>query len=198
MYLPYARYANNGFLTQLDSTAKNTLGQIYSPPANPTGVVGPGYGAQPVYKYVYYNSTLNPNPVSAPAPVYWVDETFTVVTGAAEEAYAPVAASANGASAAGYLGVNTTSYSGLTNSILNQSYLWIQVGGWLGGAFEPSTQTNVTFANPIYGLGSGNFTSAINTTMANSSRAFGVLWSEISGGVCDVLVGGFPGVFWGS
>lgn len=198
MYTPYVRFSN--FQTKLDSSAKNTLGAIYSPPANPTGVVGPGYGAQPVYKYVYYNSTINPAPVAASAPVYWADETFTVVTGAAEEAYVPAgeSVSPNGASAAGYLGPNTVAYSGLTAAILNQSYLWIQVGGFLSGAYEPSIQTSTTFANPIYGLGSGNWTSACDTTIANSTRAFGVLWSAISGGVCDVLVGGYPGTFWGS
>jgi hypothetical protein len=198
MYTPYVRYS--GFLTQLDSTAKNNLGALYSPPpiAGVTvGAAGAGYGAQPVYKYVYYNSAINPAPVVAPAPVYWLDETFTSVTGAAEEAYAPIT-SANGAAAAGYLGPNTVGYSGLTAALLNQSYCWIQVGGFLGGAFEPSTVTSSTFANPIYGLGSGNWTSAVNTTMANSSRAFGVIWSAIAGGVCDVLVGGFPGIFWGS
>ena len=193
--LRYARFSN--FQTQLDNSATNELGGIWAPPANATGVVGAGYGASPIYKYVYYNSTLNPAPVSAPAPVYWADETFTVVTGAAEEAYAPIAP-AEGAAAAGYLGLNTTSYSGLTNTILNQSYCWIQIGGFLGGAFEPSTQTSTQFGNPIYGLGSGNWTSAVNTTVANSSRALGAIWSSPSNGVCDVLVGGFPGVYWGS
>lgn len=200
MYNPYTRFSN--FFTQLDTTAKNTLGAIYSPPANPTGIVAAGYGAQPVYKYVFYNSTINPAPEIAPAPVYWADETFTVVTGQATEAYQPTANTIpNGASGAGYLGPNTTGYVGLTAAILNQSYCWIQVGGLLPGAFEPTTQTSTTFANPIFGVGSGAWTSACNTTITNSTRAFGVLWGTIGAsgnGTVDVLVGGYPGVFWGS
>lgn len=198
MYTPYVRFSN--FFTQLDSTAKNTLGAIYSPPANPTGVVGAGYGAQPVYKYVFYNSTINPAPEIAPAPVYWADETFTVVTGQATEAYVPAGAavSPNGASIAGYLGPNTVGFAGLTAATLNQSYCWIQVGGFLGGAFEPTTQTSTTFANPIYGLGSGAWTSGVNTSVPNNVRPIGSIWSIPANGVVDVLVAGNSSVFWGS
>ena len=208
MYTPYVRFANP--YTQLDGTAKNIPGSIYSPPPGTypassvfSATIGsgtPGFGAPPVFKYVYYQSTLNPVPEIAPAPVYWADETFTIVTGQATEAYVPAteAVSPNGASVAGYLMPNTTQYVGLTAATLNSSYCWIQIGGFLPGAFEPTTQTSTVFANPIYGLGSGAWTSAVNTTIANSTRALGVLWSAISGGVCDVLLGGYPGCFWGS
>lgn len=194
MYTPYVRFAN--FQTQLDSTAKNTLGAIYSPPANPTGVVGAGYGAQPVYKYVYYNSTLNPAPEIAPAPVYYTDETFTVVSGAAVEAY-NFSGTANGAAVAGYLGPNTVAYAGLTAAELVESYCWIQIGGLLSGAFEPSTQTSAGLGNQIYGAASGNWTSIVNTTLAASQRTLGIQWSAIAGGVVDVLVSG-NSMFWGS
>lgn len=195
MYTPYVRFAN--FQTQLDASQTNTLGAIYSPPANSTGVVGAGYGAQPVYKYVYYNSTSNPAPEIAPAPVYFTDETFTVVSGDASEAY-NLSGSPAGAAIAGYLGPNTTAYSGLTAAILNDSYCWIQIGGLLVGGFEPTTQTATGLGNPIYGLGSGNWTSDVDTSVAAGSRAVGVQWSTISGGVCDILLGGYNTTFWGS
>jgi hypothetical protein len=206
--MPYPRVGNP--YTQLDPSAKNPLGAITAIPwgsapaggsqifSTTPGQSTPGYGAPPVLKYVYYNSTLNPAPVTAPAPVYWLDESFTQITGAAEEAYNPVVGSANGAAIAGYLLPNTVSYSGLTASILNQSYCWIQVGGFLPGAFEPSTQTSTTFSNPIYGLGSGNWTSGVNTSVPNSVRAVGCIWSAVAGGVCDVLVNGWNDTFWGS
>ncbi len=201
MYMPYARFNNPS--TQIDASAKNPLGAIYCPawgntPAgavfSPTeGSSTAGYGAPGVFKYVYYNSTSNPAPVAAPAPVYYTDESFTQISGNAAEAYFTT----GGACVAGYLMPNTTAYSGLTAADLNQSYVWIQVAGFLSGAYAPTTLTGAGQGSVIYGSAAGNFASTVNTTLAASARTLGIQWTAVASGVCDVLVGGAQ-VFWGS
>lgn len=202
MYTPFARIGTGSVLTQLDSTPKNTVGAIWSPPATAGApITTKGYGAQPVYKYVYYNSTVNPSPENAPAPVYYTDESFSTVSGDSAEAF--FVEGGLGPCAAGYLMPNTTSITGLlatataTAPGLNQSYCWIQVGGWLGGAFAPTTLTGAGVGSYIYGTSTGNWSSVVNTTIGAQTRIFGVQWSVITNLLCDVLVGG-PSVFWGS
>lgn len=193
MYQPYVRISNgDNVLTTLDAAARNPVGCIYSPPAGmglPLSTVG--LGAQPVYKYVYYNSTTNPAPVAAPAPVYYTDESFTTVSGNAAEAFFTT----SGACIAGYLMPNTTAISGLTAAQLNQSYCFIQVGGLLAGAYAPTTTTAAGQGNYIYGATTGNFTSIVNSSIVG--RVLGVQWTAIASGKCDVLVGGYQS-FWGS
>lgn len=196
MYQPYVRISTGNLFTALDNNALNTVGCIYSPPANqalPQSTKG--QGAQPVVKYVQYKSTSQPAPEPAPAPVYWADESFTVVTGNAAEAF--FVSGAVGPCVAGYLLPNTTSVPTLTAAILQSTYCWIQIGGLLVGAFAPSTQTSAGQGNFIYGNSTGNWASTVNTTVAASDRLLGVQWTAIANGVCDVLVGGYQ-TFWGS
>lgn len=213
MYGPYPRFANP--TTQLDSTAKNPLGFVYAPPwgqwaANNIGTIPvfsttagsstPGYGAPGVFKYVYFYdaSALTGTMQNAPAPVYYIDESFTTITGNAADAYFTT----GGACVAGYLMPNTTAL-GTSNTgaqwyaQLSQSYVWIQVAGFLSQAYAPTTQTSAGAGNYIYGLTTGSWASAVNTSVANSSRVLGIQWTAIANSLCDVLVGGYT-TFWGS
>lgn len=197
VYAPFVRVTTGSFFTTLDpgtSAPRNTLGTIYSPPVAATlATTSAGYAAQPVVKYVLYNSTSNPNPVAAPAPVYYTDESFTTVSGNSAEAFFTT----GGACIAGYLLPNSTSIASLTNTQLNNSFCWIQVGGLLVGAYAPTTLTGAGVGSQIYGTATGNWTSIVNTTIAASARSVGIQWKAIASSACDVLVNG-QSTFWGS
>lgn len=91
---------------------------------------GNEFGPPGKYRYVRYFSTSNPvlTALTAPAPVYWVDTTYTTVTGVSSES---VTAGLN--SVAGILMPNTTDLPTLTNTILQGAFVWICVGGYVGG-----------------------------------------------------------------
>lgn len=191
MYTPYVRITTGNFQTTLDNTAQNPLGCIYAPPVNAGAITtAPGTGAQPVVKYVYYNSTSNPAVVASPAPVYYKDETFTVVTGNAAEAFVTTL----GCMIAGYLLPNSTAYSGLTAAILNQSYCWIQIGGFLAGAYAPTTTPGA--GDLVVGLTTGNWASE-GVSAATANGLLGRQLTAVVSNACDVLVGA-DGTFWGS
>lgn len=199
MYTPYPRVTTGNVQTTLDSSPKNTLGCVWSPPPSANQVFSttagsstPGFGAQPVFKYVYYNSTTNPTPVAAPAPVYYTDESFTQVSGNAAEAYFTTM----GACVAGYLMPNTTAISGLTAAQLNQSYCWIQVAGFLAGAYAPTTSTNPGQGSSILGLTTGNWASQVINT-ATAQKVLALQWTAIANNACDILIAGDT-TFWGS
>jgi hypothetical protein len=207
MYGPYPRFANP--LTQLDNTAKNPLGFVYSPPwgsypnsavfSTTAGNSTKGYGAPPVFKYVYFydSAALTGTAQIAPAPVYYIDESFTTVTPNAADAFFTV----NGACVAGYWMPNTTSL-GTSNTAAAwylqfvQSYGWIQIGGFLPGALAPTTTTGAGVGVPIVGLTTGSWASS-SSASASVSKQLGVQFSAIASGVCDVLVNG-QSTFWGS
>jgi hypothetical protein len=208
MYINYVRFANP--LTQLDNTARNPLGAVYSPPwgSYPNSAVfsttasnsTKGYGAPPVFKYVYFYdaSSLTGTAQIAPAPVYYIDESFTTVTPNAADAFFTT----GGACIAGYWMPNTTSLG--TSQTAAQwyaqfigSYGWIQLGGFLPGALAPTTLTSAGQGSAITGAATGSWTSVVTTTPPASSRILGVQWTAIAAGVCDVLVGG-DSAFWGS
>jgi hypothetical protein len=204
MYTPYVRFGTTGnYLTQIDSALNangavnyaNPLGTLYAAPIN-TGALttAAGAGAPPVLKYVQYLSTANPAPVAAPAPVYWKDETFTVVTGVYSEGFTGTANSI-----AGYLLVNTTSVSSLTATVLTNSGngvgVWIQIGGWLSGAYAP-TAGSAGVGNTIIGS-AGNWTSTAVAAGTAGSRILGMQLTAVASSACDVLVGGLS-TFWGS
>ena len=202
MYTPYVRLGTTGsYLTQIDSALNangavnfsNPLGTLYAPPineGNPTSTKG--YGAPPVLKYVQYLSTINPAPVAFPAPVYWVDETYTVVS--AEESESLLGSVD---SLAGYLLVNTTSVSNLTAAVLTNSGngvgVWIQIGGFLAGA----AASTATAGEWLY----GNATAWDVTVVANGTapvhKPLGQVLTAAAAGVADVMVGGWN-LFWGS
>ncbi len=207
MYTPYVRISTGNVQTTLDAQARNTIGCIYSPPPASTqsfsttaGVSTPGFGAQPVYKYVYFYdaNALTGTAQAAPAPVYYIDESFTTVTPNAADAYYTT----GGACIAGYWMPNTTAL-GSSNTAAAwygefvQSYGWIQIGGLLRGALAPTTQTGAGQGSAIYGSTTGSWASTVNTTVAASARVLGIQWTAIASGACDVLVGGYQS-FWGS
>ena len=158
------------------------LGQRYFGVSNSTAV-NPS-GAPAIFMLVKYQSTGKPAPVAGPAPVYWVDETYTLVTGVESEALLGL----NGA--AGYLMPNTTDISGLTDAMLEGSLCLIQVGGQLSGAYGPTGGT-AGVGNLIVPA-AGNFVTngvaVSNTAGGVTARSFGVQATAISSGLCDVLV----------
>jgi hypothetical protein len=197
MYTPYYRISSGNVQTTLDATARNVLGAIYSPPPASSAVFSTtaaastaGYGAQPVYKYVYFYdaSALTGTMQATPAPVYYIDESFTTITGNAADAYFTTL----GACIAGYLLPNTTAL-GTSNTgaqwyaQLSQSYVHIQVGGFLAGAYAPTTSTNPGTGSLITGLTAGSWASQVINT-ATASRVLAYQWSAIASSACDVLV----------
>lgn len=205
MYTPYYRISSGNVQTTLDPTARNVLGAIYSPPPSSTAVFSTtagsstaGFGAQPIYKYVYFYdaAALTGTMQAAPAPVYYIDESFTTVTGNSADAYYTT----SGACVAGYLMPNTTAL-GTSNTgaqwyaQLSQSYVHIQVGGFLAGALAPTTLTAAAQGNYIYGTTTGSWTSIVNSSVVG--RLLAVQWTAIVSSACDVLVGGYQS-FWGS
>ena len=142
-------------------------------------------GSPAIFMLVEYKSTAKPSPVAGPAPVYWVDNTFTLVTGVESEALLGLSG------AAGYLMPNTPDISGLTDAMLEGSLCLIQVAGYLAGAYGPTGGT-AGVGNQIVAA-SGNFVTngvvVSNSTGGTSSRPFGVQMTAISSGLCDVLVG---------
>src|SRR5262249_43364743 len=118
MFNEYAKISSGSVFTTVDTfdstkmnnNAQNPLGAIYYiPPATESGsalLTATGVASGLFVKYVRYSSTANPATVAGPAPVYWTDETFTVVTGVFSEGLVAATGSAN--SAAGWLLPNTT------------------------------------------------------------------------------------------
>ena len=133
---------------------------------------------------------------AAPAPVYWIDESYTTVTGNAADAWITT----GGAMVAGYLMPNTTAL-GSSNTAaawylqLSQSYCWIQIGGLLPSAYGPTTGGAV--GDYIIGLTTGSWASSGVTTISASSRVLGYQLTAVASSLCDVLVGGLT-TFWGS
>ena len=119
---PIAIYAGLG--------ENQVLGQRYFGVTNTSAANA--FGAPAIFMLVQYKSTANPAPVAAPAPVYWTDNTFTVVSGVESEGIVTPQG------IAGYLMPNTTDISGLTATQLNGSLCLIQVAGYLKGAYGPT------------------------------------------------------------
>jgi hypothetical protein len=212
-YFPYARVSSGLVTTTLDAVAKNQVGGLWAPPvpypttgtfSTTAGASTAGLGAAPVFRYVYFNdiNTLTGTAQVAPAPVYYIDESFTTVTPNAANAYFTTL----GACIAGYWMPNTTALG--TSQTAAQwysqmigSYGWMQVGGFLSGALAPSTTTSAGQGNPIYGATTGSWTSIVNNASgagsANIWRFLAVQWTAIANGVCDVVVAG-DSPFWGS
>jgi hypothetical protein len=153
------------------------LGQRY---ANSLTTVTNPSGAPAIYMLVKYSSVANPAVQSAPAPVYWIDGTYTAVSGVSTESLLGL----NGV--AGYLLLNSTDLSTLTNTILNSSICLIQVAGYLKGAVAPGGTPGV--GNPIIGAATNFASAAIAAGTAPTYRTLGIQQTAVAGGVCDVLV----------
>lgn len=126
----FAGYPNN-------PGARNQVGAAYYDSTGSfTGVTtaspyGNMFGPPGKFRYVRYFSTSNPalTNLTSPSPVYWNDTTYTSVTPVSSES---VTGGIN--AVAGYLMPNTTDIAGLTNTGLQNNFVWIQVGGYLPGA----------------------------------------------------------------
>jgi hypothetical protein len=116
----YAGYPNN-------PGQRNPLGAAYY---DSTGSNSNPWGTPGKYRYVQYKSTSNPalTNLTAPAPCYWVDNTFTSVTPVSSES---TTAGIN--SVAGLIMPNTTALTTLTAALLNSNFIWICVGGFVSG-----------------------------------------------------------------
>lgn len=176
-FAPWKGLGENQVLGQRYVASINTTTGVNTAAANPSG-------APAIYMLVEYKSTGKPSPVAGPAPVYWADDTYTIVTGVESEALLGL----NGA--AGYLMPNTTDISSLTDAMLEGAYCLIQVAGYLQAAYGPTSGT-AGVGNWIVPL-AGNFTSqsivASATANGVAARPFGVQATAISSGLCDVLV----------
>jgi hypothetical protein len=147
-------------------------------------------GAPRIFMLVQYLSTSatttsNLSTAAAPAPVYWTDETYTIVSGISSEGLGLNFV-------AGYMLLNTVTGIGLagtalTAALLLGSYMLIQVAGYLKGAYGPTTGT----------AGVGNWIEPVAGTLVSQSvvagtapgyRTLGVQATAISSGLCDVLV----------
>lgn len=136
-----ASTATNSNGTQnLTNGALNTPGAIYMAQPTPFAVAPNGEGSPRFVKYVRYNPTASQTIQAGPSVVYWKDETFTVVTGLASEAFGGATLSLN--MIAGWLLPNTTALPGLsTASVLNGNWCFIHVGGFLAGAYMAAAAT---------------------------------------------------------
>jgi hypothetical protein len=130
-----AALENNG-LPQL-------LGSLYQAPLVGSAQTAAAGGSNPVYRYVRYNPTASQTILAGPQLVYWKDKTFTTVTGLASEAL-----SIN--LVAGWLLYNTTQTPGATAAQINGNGCWLQVGGYLPGAF---VTTGTAVGGQIIGAG---------------------------------------------
>lgn len=209
MYTPYPRITTGNPFTVLDAPpGKNPLGTLYAPPINQAlPLTAAGIGLPPVLKYVYYNPTASVTPVAAPAPVYWKDETFTTVTPTSTEAMNGAGTSITIANnfIAGWLLPNTTSITGLVAvgtatapSGLNGSDVWIQIGGFLAGAWVPTgTAAGDTLqgtVTPFLAAHTGAGAAPIGPILG---RAVTAAVAVTGGFTADILVGNF-GLFTGS
>jgi hypothetical protein len=193
MYTSYPRVTSGNFQTTLDNSPLNNIGAIYSPPPTSGAPLSTkGLGAQPVCKYLFYKSTSQPAPVAVPAPVYYVDESFTTVSGNAAEAFTVTGLPM----VAGYLLPNTTAFPSLTAAILQSTYVWVQVGGLLVAGYAPAA---TAVGDSIIGIATGNFVAGrVAAGTAATSRPFGTALTAVSGGTADILLGAAQTTFWGS
>lgn len=113
----------------LNNGATQLLGSIYQAPLVPANQSVAGGGSNQVFKYVRYNPTVSQALLTGPTLMYWKDETFTTVTGLYSEAFAGIN------NIAGWLLYNTTALSTATAAQINGNFCYIQVGGFLGGAY---------------------------------------------------------------
>lgn len=139
--------------------ASQILGSLYFAPLDPSHVNVGGAGLQNGFKYVRYNPTASQVIQAGPALVYWKDETFTTVTPLSTEAYLPALQSSG---IAGWLLYNTTTTPGATASVINGNLCWIQVAGFIPGAYSSAA---TTAGVGIYGV-SANATPWVTTITA--------------------------------
>jgi hypothetical protein len=178
---PISVYANIGEI--------QVPGQRYVGLAVGSDTAANPFGAPAIYmlaKYLATSATTLAQWQAAlgPAPVYWTDETFTTVSGIYSEAYNSLGSQM----IAGYLMLNYTDAPKVTLAQLLGGYVFIQVAGFLKGAWGPTTTPGSGYN--IVGS-AGNFTST-GSASASAVRQLGVQLNTATvsapAGLCDVLV----------
>ena len=165
---------NNGALMPLGTIACVPL------PASALGTAT-GKGSYLVMKYVQYKAASAPSPVTGPAPVYYIDETLTAVSGAAADA-------GIGINGAGFLLPNTTSISGLTDAMLENNFVWIGLAGVIPKAVVPAL---TAVSDLLVASGTSSFLLARSAASASSggvsARPMAYAMAGVSGGLADVM-----------
>lgn len=168
--------------TKQNNGAQNSPGAIYQLPLNTAGV-GTGLngaGLNKFVKYVRYNPTVSQTILTGPAPVYWKDETFTVVTPLQSEAFY---AGAN--SIAGWLEYNTVTLSSATAAQINGNWCFICVGGFLAGCIAAAS---TAVGDAMIG-GTAAFTPVrVAAGTAPTARPIGFALTAIASLVSDMYV----------
>jgi hypothetical protein len=190
--LTYLYNPSLGFAPWAGLGENQVLGQRYIASVNATAA-NPS-GAPAIYMLVKYLSTsaittTNLTTASAPAPVYWTDETYTTVTGITTEALG--ATTLGLAFPAGFLMVNKASLPGLTAANLVGAQVLIQVAGYLPQAYM-SSSSNAGIGSwviPVAGTFSSAFIAAGNTTTYQPFGRQASVLSALTTGLVDVLVG---------
>lgn len=176
--------------TQINNGALNPPGSVScipSPSQSSTALqTSKGYGSFLWIKYCLYKSTGNPSTVGGPAPVYYTDETMTIVSGVSTESIGGITC------CAGWLlpsTVSTGAGSGFTNTVLNNggngSYVWIGLAGFIPGAISA---TSVVAGDGLVPAAT-NFAvaRAASPTIYNVSKLIGIALTAVSGGLSDII-----------
>lgn len=191
-----------GGATPFPNGALNPPGQIYYlPPGSASGLspalgslqTSSGWGSGLFVKYVLYKSATNPSTVGGPAPVYYIDETLTTVSGSTTDA---LGTSVN--MAAGWMLPNTSTGAtgagaGFTNTVLNNggngSYVFIALAGFIPGAISVGS---TAIGDALIGAAT-NFTVArVAAGTAPTNKVLGWAMSAVSGGLSDVMANIIP------
>jgi len=135
-----AQITTGNFRTTVDPPGSSTNLQGYPTTPGFPNILGIAYkdatistanpnGLPTKYRYVKYQSTANAAVIAVPGPVFWADETFTVVTSTASES---VTGGLN--MPCGYLMPNSGDISGFTAAKLNGNGVWVAVAGFVAKA----------------------------------------------------------------
>jgi len=114
---------------QVSKGAKNTLGQAYYEYDATSGF-------WTKYRYCTFSSSDTTAVIAYPAPVFWVDEYNSVVTGLMSESITTTQQSI-----AGWMMPNTTDLTTLTLANLKTSFVWVAVGGFVKNAASAASVT---------------------------------------------------------
>jgi hypothetical protein len=139
-------------------------------------------------KLVLYKSSANPAVQTGPAPVYYVDETFTTVSGVFSEGI--VSATGSSSSIAGWLLPNSGTVAGIgagttafTATVLNNggngSWVYIGLAGFIPKAYLAAGAVN----NSLTGA-SGNWTVAVTTGVL---RPCAYVWGTVTSNIGDII-----------
>jgi len=178
----------------LNNGALNPLGARFQYPLTvPIASATAGQGAPQTIAYVQYKSSSNPAFIASPGLVYWVDKTFTTVTGV----YSESAFGINGV--AGYMLLNTTNYPGsLTGAALaalvNPSggtsagnFIWIVVDGYVPGA---RSAASVAAGDFLIGSTTTFNPARMVANTAPTNRVVGMATTAVASNLSDVIIGG--------